>query len=67
MNKNIYSDEREREKALEFKIPEEAVFDKMEHQFDDCDKMLKIIKLQIAEKEKNEIENLIRIKDVKIY
>ena len=52
MNKIKYPNTSEREKALDFKIPEEAVFERMEDQFNQCDKMLKGIKLQIAEKEK---------------
>lgn len=57
MNKAKYSNAEEREKALDFKIPEEAVFDRMEKQFGECDKMLKELKLQIVEKEKREKEN----------
>lgn len=66
MNKIKYPNASEREKALDFKIPEEAVFERMEDQFNQCDKMLKGIKLQIAEKEKkNQLDNLEKIEEVK--
>lgn len=66
MNKIKYPNTSEREKALDFKIPEEAVFERMEDQFNQCDKMLKGIKLQIAEKEKkNQLDNLEKIEEVK--
>jgi hypothetical protein len=63
MNKSKYANAEERDKALDFKIPEEAVFDRMEKQFGDCDRMLKELKLQILEKEKRDIEKISKIKE----
>lgn len=62
MNKAKYPTPEEREKALDFKIPEEATFERMEKQFDECDKKLKQIKKQIAEKEREERENPPKLK-----
>jgi|LauGreDrversion4_2_1035121.scaffolds.fasta_scaffold48957_3 hypothetical protein len=63
MNKSKYANPEEREKALDFKIPEEAVFDRMEKQFGDCDRMLKELKIQILEKEKRDKEKIPEIKE----
>jgi hypothetical protein len=63
MNKSKYANAEEREKALDFKIPEEAVFDRMEKQFGDCDRMLKELKVQILEKEKRDKEKSTDIKE----
>lgn len=55
-NKAKYGDPSEREKDLNFKIPEEAIFNKMDEQFEDCDRRIKEIKKQIADKLKIEQE-----------
>jgi hypothetical protein len=64
MNQAQYKNDEERQKALDFKIPEEATFERMDKKFDDCDQMLKKIKLQIAEKEREERENPKKIEEV---